>query len=80
MLCQFSIILNSVYEDNDTFFSGLKRVPSGSFIKINSKEKVISLDGDTILELGDKVIMCLLHDAIQKVEFLEICFGLHVLS
>jgi len=29
-------------EDNDTFFLELKRVPSGSFIKINSKERLIS--------------------------------------
>ena len=32
------------------------------------KDKVISVNGDTTLELGDRIIMCLLHDAIQKVE------------
>ena len=32
------------------------------------KNKVIDIDGSTTLELGDRVIMCLLHSAIQKVE------------
>ena len=29
---------------------------------------VISPNSNTVIELGDKIIMCLLHDAIQKVE------------
>ena len=32
------------------------------------QDKVIDIDGSTTLELGDRVIMCLLHSAIQKVE------------
>ena len=31
-------------------------------------DKVISPNSTTVIELGDKIIMCLLHDAIQKIE------------
>lgn len=44
-------------------------LPNYTYIgAIVRKDKVISPNGDTVLELGDKVIMCLLHEAIQKVE------------
>ena len=32
------------------------------------ENRVLSPNGKTVIELGDKIIMCLLHDAIQKVE------------
>ena len=45
------------------------KLPINTYIgAIVRKEKVISINGNTVFELGDNVIMCLLHDAIQKVE------------
>ena len=45
------------------------KLPENTYIgAIVRQNKVIALDGSTTLELGDRVIMCLLHDAIQKVE------------
>ncbi len=45
------------------------KLPKNTYIgAVVRQNKVITVDGSTTLELGDKVIMCLLHDAIQKVE------------
>ncbi len=45
------------------------KLPDDTYIgAIVRDENVISPNGNTILEIGDKIIMCLLHDAIQKVE------------
>tara|TARA_A100001011_G_C14317633_1_gene848750 strand:+ start:4777 stop:6153 length:1377 start_codon:yes stop_codon:yes gene_type:complete len=45
------------------------KLPENTYIgAIVRQNKVISVNKDTSLELGDRVIMCLLHDAIQKVE------------
>ena len=45
------------------------KLPVDTYIgAIVRDENVISPNGNTILEIGDKIIMCLLHDAIQKVE------------
>ncbi len=44
-------------------------LPENTYIgAIVRQHKVIDIDGSTTLELGDIVIMCLLHSAIQKVE------------
>ena len=44
-------------------------LPENTYIgAVVRQDKVIDVDGNTTLELGDRVIMCLLHDAIQKVE------------
>ena len=44
-------------------------LPENTYIgAVVRQDKVIDIDGSTTLELGDKVIMCLLHSAIQKVE------------
>ena len=45
------------------------KLPENTYIgAVVRQGKVINVDGSTTLELGDRVIMCLLHDAIQKVE------------
>ncbi len=45
------------------------KLPENTLIgAIVRENKVISPNGRTVLELGDKIIMCLLHEAIQKVE------------
>ena len=45
------------------------KLPENTYIgAVVRQNKVISVNKDTSLELGDRVIMCLLHDAIQKVE------------
>ena len=45
------------------------KLPENTYIgAVVRQEKVIGVNGNTILESGDRVIMCLLHDAIQKVE------------
>ena len=45
------------------------KLPENTYIgAVVRQDKVISVNKDTSLELGDRVIMCLLHDAIQKVE------------
>ena len=45
------------------------KLPENTYIgAVVRQGKVIAVDGSTSLELGDKVIMCLLHDAILKVE------------
>lgn len=45
------------------------KLPDNTYIgAVVRQNKVISVNKDTSLELGDRVIMCLLHDAIQKVE------------
>ena len=45
------------------------KLPENTYIgAVVRQDKVIAVDGSTTLELGDRVIMCLLHDAIQKVE------------
>ena len=65
-IIEFQIKEGSVLIGNEIKNS---KLPENTYIgAVVRKEKVISLDGDTMLELGDKVIMCLLHDAIQKVE------------
>ena len=56
-----------------SILSGLEiknsKLPENTYIgAIVRKDKVISPNRNTVLELGDKVIMCLLHNAIQKVE------------
>ena len=44
-------------------------LPENTYIgAIVRQDKVIDIHGSTTLELGDRVIMCLLHSAIQKVE------------
>mgnify|MGYP001473045868 CR=1 FL=1 len=43
--------------------------PEDTFIGAIVRDNiVISPKGNTIIELGDKIVMCLLHDAIQRVE------------
>ena len=37
----------------------------GAIVRDNN---VINPKGDTVIEIGDKIVMCLLHDAIHKVE------------
>ncbi len=45
------------------------KLPDNTFIgAIVRENRVLSPNGKTVIELGDKIIMCLLHDAIQKVE------------
>ena len=45
------------------------KLPDNTFIgAIVREDRVLSPNGKTVIELGDKIIMCLLHDAIQKVE------------
>ena len=45
------------------------KLPENTYIgAVVRQGKVITVDGSTTLELGDRVIMCLLHNAIQKVE------------
>ena len=45
------------------------KLPEHTYIgAIVRKNKVISVNGNTTFELGDRIIMCLLHQAIQKVE------------
>ena len=45
------------------------KLPENTYIgAVVRKNKVIAIDGNTTLELGDRIIMCLLHEAIQKVE------------
>ena len=44
-------------------------LPENTYIgAIVRGDKVISPNSTTVIELGDKIIMCLLHDAIQKIE------------
>jgi trk system potassium uptake protein TrkA len=45
------------------------KLPDNTYIgAVVRQDKVIAVNGNTSLELGDRVVMCLLHDAIQKVE------------
>ncbi|MAI02680.1 MAG: Trk system potassium transporter TrkA [Rickettsiales bacterium TMED254] len=45
------------------------KLPEDTFIGAIVRDNiVISPKGNTIIELGDKIVMCLLHDAIQRVE------------
>ena len=44
-------------------------LPENTYVgAIVRADKVISPNSNTVIELGDKIIMCLLHDAIQKIE------------
>ena len=45
------------------------KIPKDSRIgAIVRNNNVINPKGDTVIEIGDKIVMCLLHDAIHKVE------------